>query len=160
MKRRRFIKNGSASEEMTLQITSMADIFTIILVFLLKSSATGMASMAPTTDLLLPEAHAAPLTKETLKLEVSAEGVYLDSRQVAKLDHFGFAPGDIQALTGMDSLYQALLIERSRHGLGAEQTSLLILADQETPYSTLRPVLAAIAQAGFPDLDMVVVGTE
>jgi hypothetical protein len=56
---------------MALQITSMADIFTILLVFLLKSYSTGALDIAPSKGMKLPEVQLATGSVEALKVEVS-----------------------------------------------------------------------------------------
>ena len=59
-------KSRPQSEEMSLQITSMADIFVIILVFLLKSYATSSVNVNPMAGMSLPEAHAGDAPIEAL----------------------------------------------------------------------------------------------
>src|SRR5437868_652994 len=84
------------SEEMALQITSMADIFTIILVFLLKSYATSAVNVTPTAGLLLPEAHAGDAPIEAVRVEISKEAVQVDGLPVVKLTNFDFDKSDLQ----------------------------------------------------------------
>src|SRR5262244_3024701 len=90
-------KSKTQSEEMALQITSMADIFTIILVFLLKSYATSAITVTPTAGMLLPEAHAGDTSVEALKVEISQNAVQVDGQPVVKLNTFAFDAGDLQA---------------------------------------------------------------
>jgi hypothetical protein len=53
-RRKSFLKRRAPHEEMSLQITSMADIFMILLVFLLKSLSSGTIQIAPSKGLQLP----------------------------------------------------------------------------------------------------------
>ena len=55
--------------EMSLQITSMADIFTIILVFLLKTTASGINTVSP-NGANLPLARGREIVQDTLKMEI------------------------------------------------------------------------------------------
>lgn len=66
-KKNPFLKKKKSSEEMTIQITSMADIFTIILVFLLKSYSTSAVNITPSNGLKLPTAQAAEVQVVFLK---------------------------------------------------------------------------------------------
>jgi biopolymer transport protein ExbD len=150
-------KKKKASEEMALQITSMADIFTIILVFLLKTTASGITSISP-NGAMLPVGRGAEITKETLKLEVSKDIVSVDDKNVLKLTNFEIPVTEVQEGGMSQSVFQALMEKRKNHQEGNEQSQLLVLADQDTPYSTLKTVLASAANSGFVDLQLVVVG--
>ena len=111
---KKFLKKKKMSEDMPLQITSMADIFTILLVFLLKSYATGVSTISPTGEMLLPEAHAETPTRESMKLEVTPDGIAIDQKLVLKLKAFEFEDGDEGANGTSKKLYQALINERQR----------------------------------------------
>jgi hypothetical protein len=85
-RRKRFGRGRSVNEEMTLQITSMADVFTIILVFILKSSSMGVSNVSVSNGTKLPSAVHSEAMVEKLKLEISPDAVILDGEPVAKLD--------------------------------------------------------------------------
>ena len=54
--RKSFVKKPLLNTQMTLQITSMADIFMIILVFLLKTYGSGAIDVTPSPGLIIPRA--------------------------------------------------------------------------------------------------------
>lgn len=150
-------KKKKASEEMSLQITSMADVFTIILVFLLKSTATGIASVSP-TGANLPVAGGSELTKDALKIEVSRDVVTVDDKSVLNLVNFDVPITEVIENGMSQSVYQALMEKRKNKQEANSNSELLVLADENTPYSTLKTVLASAANSGFVDLQLVVVG--
>jgi biopolymer transport protein ExbD len=157
-------KRRQESEEMALQITSMADIFTIILVFLLKSYATSAVTVNPSAGMLLPEAHAGDAPIEALKLEISKDGVQLDGQPVVKLANFDFDKTDLQANGVSTTLAKALEQHRNRQLLIAKSNTsvkvdsrILVLSDQKTPYQTLKSVLASAALHGYTDFKLAVV---
>ncbi|MBC7397556.1 MAG: biopolymer transporter ExbD [Bdellovibrionales bacterium] len=152
-------KKKKASEEAALQITSMADIFTIILVFLLKTTASGISSISP-NGATLPLGRAAEITKETLKVEVSKNGITVDDKSVLTLANFELPLSEVQENGMSQSVYQAFMGKRSNHQEANSQSELLVLADENTPYSTLKTVLASAANSGFVDLQLVVVQDE
>jgi len=152
------------NEEMQLQITSMADIFTIILVFLLKSYASGAVTVSPTTGTLLPEAHAGDPPVEALKLEISKDAIQVDGQPVMKLNAFAFESADVQGNGISVVLSKALEQQRHKQMLIAQSNSsvkvdarILVLSDQKTPYSTLKSVLASAASQGYTDFKLAVV---
>src|SRR5690349_6442819 len=90
-KRRLFGKRKGHREtgEMSLQITSMADIFTILLVFLLKGIATDAMQISPSNGTQLPEGtHTSVLNDEALQIEISRDGILIEKDFIVGLDHF------------------------------------------------------------------------
>ncbi|MGZ3688894.1 MAG: ExbD/TolR family protein [Bdellovibrionota bacterium] len=155
-RRRRPKKRAKSSEDMVLQITSMADIFTILLVFLLKSFATGVTSITPTSNLNLPVGTSADPVTENLKVEISENAVTMDDRPITQLTKFRLDPTDIESDGTPRSLNAALIKERGKDTL-QKNPRLLILADQAMPYSTLKAVLASASNSGFADFKLLVV---
>ena len=162
-----FMSKRRANSEMTLQITSMADIFTIILVFLLKSYSTSSVALVPSAGLKLPEAKGAEEQVQALKIEVSETAIQVDDNPVVSLANYRFGTGDLQANSVSKSLAAALELQRKRQVLIASSNSdvkvdskILIVADQRTPYSTLKAVLASAAVHGFTDYKLVVARKE
>ena len=163
-RRRRFLRRKKGrSEEVVLQITSMADIMTILLVFLLKSFSSGAADITPGADVLLPQAVAGDSVPDALKLQVSPTAVLLDEKAVTRLTGFAFQQGDVENDGTPRSLNTALVELRQREK-GREPSSartrglpLLVLADERTPYATLKSIMQAAANQGFGDFKLVVV---
>lgn len=156
-------KKNRGSEDVALQITSMADIFTILLVFLLKSSSSGAVSINPTQGLLLPQANSSQPAPEALKLEVSEKGILIEEKSVAQLKNFEFDPADIRKDGVSSHLDQHLEMARKRQSVIAKANSdvqvdgkILVIADSRTPYKTLKTVLASAAIHGYTDFKLVV----
>lgn len=160
-------KKRRESEEMSLQITSMADIFTILLVFLLKSFATGAVNVTPSSGMLLPEAHAGEASVEALKVEISESAIQVEGKPVLPLNKFQFGSGEVQGNGTSVTLAKALEKERQRQVLIAKTNSdvkvdakIMIVADQRAPYATIKSVLASAAVHGYTDFKLAVVKGE
>ena len=172
MARRFSGKKKKSGEDMALQITSMADIFTIILVFLLKSFASDSGGISPTQSLTLPKARGGGTAAEMLKVEVSANTVALDGRAIANLQNYQFTPADLQGAgisQGVEHAFQeARAKAQVRAAGGAPGTNptggndprLTIFADHKVPYTTLKRVLASAANSGYTEYKLVVVKAE
>lgn len=163
-KSRLFKKRGPQSQEMALQITSMADIFTILLVFLLKSFASGAVNVSPSAGTLLPEAHAGETAVEALKVEISEKAVLVEGQPVTELSAFRFPAKDLQGNGSSKQLSLALEKERQRQLLIAKANTdvkvdpkILIVSDQRVPYVTVKSVLASAALNGYTDFKLAVV---
>lgn len=160
-----YFKQNKLGEDMNLQITSMADIFIIILVFLLKSYATGM-TVTTSQGMTLPEAQTSDASVEALKVEVAQNAVLVEGKFAARLTDFRFSKDDIQAQGSSISLLKTLEKSRERQLLIAKANSdvkvdpkILIVADQRVPYVTMKAVLASAATHGYTDFKLAVVGT-
>src|SRR4051794_32019324 len=109
----RFGKKKKLSEDMSLQITSMADIFTILLVFLLKSYSTSMTTIAPVAKTQLPEATVkGSEIRDTLKMEVSRDAILVDERAIVRLQRFEFLPGEVTEDGRSPSVFRVLSEQR------------------------------------------------
>lgn len=171
--RNRFRKNHGKKEDMVLQITSMADIFTIILVFLLKSFSTGISGITP--NVILPEAKSQDEVTDTVKVEIAEHSILVDGKSVTTLDHFKFEKKDIESNGTPRSLNAALISEMSKEKQKSREPAsvpssgepapakapqaphLMLLADQNTPYDTLKTVLAVASNSGYADFKLLVV---
>ena len=155
--------------QMNLQITSMADVFVIILVFLLKSYASSAMQLSPSSNLKLPEAdhtsEQANATADALKIEISENAVLVEGRSIASLDRYGFKAENQQ--TDLSSINQAISMERKRQDLIAsvntdvkKDTRVIVMSDAQVPYGTLKEVLKLAAGNGYSDYQFAVVKNE
>ncbi len=181
-KKVRWKKMKRGSQEMALNITSMADIFTIILVFLLKSFSAEGSSLTPTLRLELPSAKRGEQVAEALKVEISADAIQVDGKVAAKLRSFEFDPSEVTQTGIHGGVEEAVAAARAKHplpkqadavsaaalaGSGAPvvkaapvDNNVTILADHKTPYNTLKTVLASAANHGYVNYKLVVVKEE
>jgi biopolymer transport protein ExbD len=167
MKKSPFKTARRESDEMSLQITSMADIFTILLVFLLKSYTTGAMAINPSNGVKLPSAIVGESNIEALKVEISDTAVEVEGKPVATLDHYIFSRDDVEPNGASNALNHALEIERKRQVLIAQSNSevkvdskIIVVADQHVPYQTIKTVLASAALQGYTDFKLAVVRGE
>ncbi len=165
MSRKLFHKKAAQAQDMSLNITAMADIFTVLLVFLLKSFTTSAVTLSPSAGLVLPEVFSSnQVPTDALKVEISSTAVLIENQPVLDLKDYQFAMGDMDGNKTSKSLSQALAKERKRQMTIAQANSqvkidpkILIVADQKAPYSTIKTVLASAAVNGYTDFKLAVV---
>ena len=94
IRRRGFAKymDKRAPSTFKIQITSMVDMFVILLVFLLKSYSTSPVNINPSADLTLPASSSTKDPIDALKLVVSKTGIFVDDKKVVDI-----AQGNIQS---------------------------------------------------------------
>ena len=160
-RKRKFKNRRFGNEDMVLQITSMADIFTIILVFLLKSFATGASPVSPSHDMNLPESVTSDPMTEAMKIEVSESAVIFEEKTVAGLKNYRFDPSELET----DGTARSLDIRDEKTRIdsgpptpeGAAGPGLLVMADKKVPYTTLKTIMDTAAGNGFATFKLVVV---
>jgi biopolymer transport protein ExbD len=166
-KKSKFKRSSPMNDEMALQITSMADIFMILLVFLLKSYSTALVNVTPTAGMKLPVANAESPELNALKVEISETAVSIEGNPAMTLDGFKVATGDVGTNGVSKTLAEAFEKERKRQLLIAQSNSdvkvdpkVIVVADQRAPYSTIKAVLASAAIQGYTDFKLAVVKRE
>src|SRR4051812_11746468 len=122
-KKKSLFKKRHQSDEMALQITSLADIFVIILVFLLKSYTTGSVNLSPVPGMQLAQAQASEASVEALKIEISESAVSVEGQPVSVLKDFKFAAADLLQNGSSIELSKVLDRERQRQLMIAKANS-------------------------------------
>ena len=144
---------------LVLNITSMLDMFTILIIFLLKSySAEGIILTIP-ADLHLPQSTTQSAPEPGLIVEVSQNRLVVDGK-LLQVDLEAVQNSD-QLL--IDSLYEHLMVkarqyeEISELNPNAGFTGRLVLeGDREIPFRLLKKILYTCGQAGFINQSLAV----
>ncbi len=144
---------------LVLNITSMLDMFTILIIFLLKSySAEGIILTIP-ADLHLPQSTTQSAPEPGLVVEVSRKALVVDGR---------ILDVDLEAVQNsekliIDNLYEHLMAKARQYeeiyelNPNAEFTGRLVLeGDREIPFKLLKKILYTCGQAGFINQSLAV----
>jgi biopolymer transport protein TolR len=153
MERRHKRHRGGA----TLSLTSLMDIFTILVFFLLVNSSNNQ-QLPDNENITLPESTAKELPEEVLTVQVSGQAVIIDGTEVANVR---------QILQSEKETVPALVKElkqRSESTLpvgNSEKTEklgrqVLILADREIPYKLLQKVMVSCNKTDYRRISFAV----
>lgn len=147
-------------EEVKLNITSMMDMFTIILVFLLKNFSTEGTIVTPANNLTLPESTVEKKAKESLSVKVAKNTITVENNLV--LDQQAFESLMKQKEFMIKPLYDVLL-KYSEEAKKMSEISgkdfsgeITIQGDVEIPYNVLTRVMYTCGQAGYPNMNLFV----
>lgn len=158
-RRKRFQINKNTKSTFSLNITSLCDMFTIMLVFLLQSFAVSELQIDPVQGLRLPSSNTNLNPIEGVRLTVTKEDLRLGEQVLLPLTEKRF---QASALDSSDpNFIPQLFAELDKIAKDPEQKEhvkegrLLLQADATLPYDTLRKVLYTASMAGFPQLKMV-----
>lgn len=138
-----------------LMLTSLLDMFTIILIFLIVSFEAEDNEFKLNPDLTLPESSAKAPLKPAVNVVVNAGGVLVDEKQVVRFS--GGKSTDAQRQAGqIPELVEALkVIYERKYGedrieVGEDTEPMIVVqSDKQLDYGTLYLVLRSAANAGF-----------
>ena len=150
-------KHDTNPGKIRLNLTSMMDMFTIILVFLLKNFSTEGMLIQPSEYLTLPTSTVEKSPEVALDLVISKEWVMVNHEPVEKVS-------DIVASEKLviKNLQEKLLVyareaKRMEELYGTKFSGkVTIQGDREIPYKLLVKVMATCGKADYPNMRLVV----
>jgi Biopolymer transport protein ExbD/TolR len=153
-------RRGKAVEGMSLQITSVMDMFTIIMIFLLKNYATDPVNIQQSDVLQLPSSVSKIPLERTVVITITTQAIIVDDAKVVDLRQGSVDPSNKRdGATGffIEPLYQSLQnamqkAKAMRQRNPQAVTSLgmaMILGDQRINYRLLSEILYTAGQAEF-----------
>lgn len=161
----KYIDMRSASS-FKIQITSMVDMFVILLVFLLKSYSTSPVDIQPREGLRVPESNSSTEPVDVVKLIVATDGVFVEEKKIMELDKGRFMQGQIDANDSsfVRSLFEAL-DERAKHAKEISKVNeafefdgkVFLQADRSLPYDVLQKIMYTSMMAGYSEVKLAVV---
>ena len=142
-----------------LNITSMMDMFTIILIFLLFSFSSEPELAGLDKDMELPRSTAKTNFQDTIKLILSKSTLKIGDQVIAHIEDdiiIGLDPKNLKS----SALYRQLS-DRSKTAMeNVPETDgarpILLLCDRRLPFKTINQITKTAALAGFPNFQFAV----
>lgn len=150
---KRMSRNRSAVTKMNL--TSLMDVFTILVFFLLVNSGQSEVLDAP-NEVVLPESVVETRPRETVVIYVSPEDVVVQGEALVRT-------ADVAAMSGsaiepiMDRLatIKGNVIGPSTQVIAASQ-EVTILADKSIPFDVIKKIMSTCTGQGFTRISLAV----
>ena len=157
-----FHKKKNGDGQVALKLTSMIDMFTILLVFLLKSFSAEGQIITIADDLTLPESTAQKPPQTASSVSVTAEWILIDGKQVASVP---------EVISSKELLIPGLANELKNQRTVSESVGQLsdnmgftgkinIEGDKDIPYQILKKVMFTCGQTGYNDIMLAVIQKE
>ncbi len=164
----KFISNNKKTT-FVLQLTAMVDMFTILIVFLLKSFSTSAVTITPHKDMVLPQSSAYVEPIEALKLVVALDGIYVDDRKVVDVSDGKISTLDLDA--NDKDFIRKLYEELDKHAVKSRDIAgqnedikfdgkIVMQADSRFDYGELKKVMYTASLAGFADMKLATLSFE
>lgn len=135
----------------SINLVSMIDIFTILIIYLLVNTAAVQIVGAEQVD--LPKSIAVEPPRENVSIILTRDDVLVEGQPVMKVaDIKEDGPAVIAALK--QSLVNAAPQTRAQQEGGAEEGEVNILADKSIPYSLLKKIMTTCADAQFAKISL------
>ncbi len=153
----------SKRTEASLSITSMMDMMTIILVFLLKSFAAEGQILTNADDLILPLSSSKKNPQEiSLQLSITQDGILIDNIPIVKVKNIKTdAQGNIMDL--MKVLERHYRQEENMVKVGALKQvkgQIIIQVDKNMAFDYLYQVMFTCGTVGYNDIHLAVMNRE
>jgi biopolymer transport protein ExbD len=140
----------------TIQLTSLMDVFTILVFYLLVNSGTNELLETP-RHVVLPESPIEAKPRETVVIYVSTDEVIVQGEVVARVaDILATNGGDIESIMARLATLQERVIGVRTQAI-AQSMEVTILADKSVPFSVVRQVMSSATAEGYEKISLAVI---
>ena len=139
-----------------MPLTSLMDVFTILVFFLLVNSGSVEIMEAP-RDVSLPVSNVETKPRETVVIFVSPENVLVQGKLVALVsDILDGKDGAIDPITAqLATLKESVIGDRTAAVAGSEEDT--ILADKSVPFSVIKTIMSTCTNEGYEKVSLAVI---
>jgi biopolymer transport protein ExbD len=146
-----------------LRLTSMMDILTVLLLFLLKSFVVEGEAMTPVPGVDLPESTSDTTPRASVVIAIFDDAVMIDGEVVARISK-AVASNDlfIEPLADHLDAARETAIKIARRRGGSEEDfdgRVSIQGDRAIEFAILQRVMYTCSASGFEDISLAVIGT-
>lgn len=142
-----------------MNLTSLMDVFTILVFFLLVNSGSVEVLDSP-KDVALPESHVEAKPRETVIISVSPEDVIVQGKVVAHVsDILDGNTASYGPITSRLIELQGNIIGPSTQKAVASQ-EVTILADKSVPFIVVRKLMSICTGEGYENVSLAVIQKE
>jgi len=139
-----------------MNLTSLMDVFTILVFFLLVNSGSVEVMESP-KDVKLPESRVESKPRETVVISISPEEVLVQGKLVAFvddiLDNKEGATGPIVAR--LAELQESVIGVNTKTIAGSQEVT--ILADRSVPFTVVKTVMSTCTSEGYENVSLAVI---
>ena len=139
-----------------MNLTSLMDVFTILVFFLLVNSGSVEVVEAP-KDVKLPESRVESKPRETVVISISAEEVLVQGKLVAFVeDIINNKENAIDPINARLAELKESVIGINTQTVAASQ-EVTILADRSVPFTVVKTVMSTCTAEGYENVSLAVI---
>lgn len=154
---RRLARMGRNRVKITkMPLTSLMDVFTILVFFLLVNSGSVEIMEAP-RDMALPVSKVETKPRETVVVFVGRDEVLVQGKLVALVDDIlGEKEGALDPITARLAELKTSVIGNST-AIVADSDEVTILADKSVPFSVIKTIMSTCTDGGYEKVSLAVI---
>jgi biopolymer transport protein ExbD len=139
-----------------MNLTSLMDVFTILVFFLLVNSGSVEVVEAP-KDVKLPESRVESKPRETVVISISAEEVLVQGKLVAFVeDILANKENAVDPINARLAELKESVIGINTQTVAASQ-EVTILADRSVPFTVVKTVMSTCTAEGYENVSLAVI---
>jgi biopolymer transport protein ExbD len=154
-RRHRLLRRQERRGGVTLNLVSMIDVFTTLVFFLLITS-TSVQTVQTPRDLTLPNSVSRQAPVDTPVVIITPRDIELQGRAVMTLEDAERASGLVLQPLKAQLMQAQLMRIAGKADDASTRGEVNIMADQKTPYSLLKKVMATCGDAQFARISLSV----
>ena len=143
---------GKSSGAFRPQLTSLVDIMTILLIFLIKSFSVEGNIMTPSPDLQLPVSNSRDHPKVISTIEITQNSVIVEGKIITTVQSISDSK-DME----IPQLYTYLHDRKGRYKSTDSEKELMIQSDKEIEFNIIKRVMYTSSKAGYSDFTILVI---
>lgn len=152
-----------------VNITSLMDVLTVLLFFLIKSMSVTAVNLDTPKDVRLPASTIENQAEEAVVITLSANKITVDKKEILLLDKGDFKKIDIgtdsRTILPLKKLLDEMFKNRMAFYKDIEDVDknnipvpkVLIQADKELKFGTIKYMLHTVASSGYTDYQFIVI---
>jgi biopolymer transport protein ExbD len=139
-----------------MNLTSLMDVFTILVFFLLVNSGSPEVLETP-KQMVLPESVVESKPRETVVIFIGTEDVVVQGEPVATVEAIAsMGEGEIGPIIDRLAVLEDRIIGSSTHHVAGSQ-EITILADRSIPFEVIRRVMSTCTSQGYSKISLAVI---
>ncbi len=147
-------RSNRKGESTGMMLTSLMDIFTVLVLYLLVNQAEGI-SLEPPAWVVLPDSNVDTAPRQSIVISLTQKDVLIQGQAVATIAEVESSPlGEIEAIRQrINEIKDAAAKQNEQSGVSTEVT---IIADRGVPFKVLKKVMTSSANAGYGKISLAV----
>lgn len=138
--------NKKVNTTFALNINSMTDMFTIMLVFLLQTYSTNSYEVKPASGVRLPTSVSEKTAEEAPLISLSKDSLILNEKSILAVRNF--AP-PLESLDQGEIIKPLLAELQTIKQAKKEKDEVILQVDRDCPYPNVKQILSTASVAGF-----------
>ena len=145
------VENGGEDGTFRPQLTSLIDVMTILLVFLIKSFSVEGNIVTPSNDLELPLSISQKPPKPAASIEITTNSVMSGGKTIVSVESFVNSDSLL-----IPKLMEWMVFERNKSTDTLNTGEVLIQSDKELEFNVVKRVMYTCSRAGFSNFSILV----